>query len=120
MTKRDPMAGARPVVGERSGGMCERCGAARASDVHHRKLRRFGDHLAANLLHLCHACHMWVHANIAASQVAGWILHSWDDPRAVPVKHAVHGRVWLDDEGGISRRKPPGFVRLLDDGGVTA
>lgn len=100
--KLEPMAEARPVVEQRSGGMCERCGAARATDKHHRQLRRHGDHKPANLVDLCRACHNWVHANVAAARLAGWILGSWQNARRVKVTHAVFGRVFLDDEGGHS------------------
>jgi hypothetical protein len=94
------MAEARPVVEKRSGGMCERCGAARATDKHHRQLRRHGDHTAANLVDLCRACHNWVHANVALARLAGFIVDSWQDARHVPVGHAVFGCVLLDAEGG--------------------
>lgn len=96
----DPMAEARPVVAARSGGMCERCGARRATDMHHRQLRRHGDHQPANLVHLCRGCHTAVHAKPAEAQVAGFIVPSWDNPRLIAVMHSVWGRVRLDDAGG--------------------
>ncbi|TDL43860.1 HNH endonuclease [Microbacterium oleivorans] len=103
MTRRkpaDPMAAARPIVTGRSGGMCERCGARRATDMHHRQLRRHGDHAPANLVHLCRGCHNHVHAKPADAVDEGFIVPSWDDPRQVPVNHSVWGRVRLDDAGG--------------------
>ena len=67
----------RGVVLERSGGRCEArtevC-AHIARHVHHRQLRRFGDHSPANLLHVCLSCHNWIHANPARSYEAGWLL----------------------------------------------
>lgn len=106
MSRRDPMVAARPIVAKRSGGMCERCGAARASDMHHRKLRRHGDHGPANLVHLCGSgttgCHGWVHANPAAALLEGFICPSWEDPRKQRVKHAWLGLVTLDDDGGAA------------------
>lgn len=98
---KDQMAPARPVVADRSGDMCERCGMARATDVHHRKLRRHGDHKAANLAHLCHLCHMDVHAHPADSYATGFMVRSVNDPRVVPVRHARFGWVRLKDNGDV-------------------
>lgn len=96
----DPMAAARPIVRERSRGVCERCGQARATDMHHRKLRRHGDHAPANLVHLCRACHAAVHAKPEAAAAAGFIVWRHEDPRALPIVHGLFGRVVLDDAGG--------------------
>ena len=105
MSRRDPMAPARPIVEARSGGVCERCGAVRAASIHHRKLRRHGDHAPANLVHLCGSgttgCHGWVHANPAAALLEGFMCPSWEDPRLQPVKHAWLGRVLLVDDGTV-------------------
>jgi hypothetical protein len=98
----DPMAEARPTVHKRSGGMCERCGARRAIDVHHRQLRRHGDHRPANLVDLCRECHTWVHGHVALAQCEGFIVESWEDPREVRLKHAWLGPVTLDDQGGAA------------------
>lgn len=100
MTRRDPMAPARPIVTRRSQGMCERCGAERATDMHHRKLRRHGDHAPANLVHLCRTCHNWAHGNPAEALLVGFIVPSWEEPRKAVVKHAWLGRVLIDDDGG--------------------
>lgn len=101
MTRRDPMAAARPVVAKRSGGMCECCGVKRATDMHHRKLRRHGDHAAGNIVHLCRPCHDWAHAEPAAALMHGFMCPSWEDPRLQPVKHAWLGRVLLVDDGTV-------------------
>lgn len=95
----DPMAEARPVVRERSRGVCERCGQARASDMHHRQLRRHGDHAPANLVHLCRVCHAAVHAKPEAAHAAGFIVWRHEDPRETPIDHGLLGRVKLDDAG---------------------
>ena len=99
----DPMSESRPTVMKRSQGMCEKCGAARATDMHHRKLRRHGDHAPANLVHLCRTCHNWAHQNPAEALLAGFICPSWENPRKQPMKHAWMGRVLLDDEGNAER-----------------
>lgn len=67
----------RAEVARRSNGRCEIC-RRRADHMHHRKLRRHGDHSAANLLHLCFRCHAWIHANVAESYERGWLVRSWD------------------------------------------
>lgn len=103
MSPRDPMAAARPVVHERSGGMCERCCARRATDVHHRQLRRHGNHEPANLVDLCRECHEWVHKHPAEATAAGFIVSGRVDPRTVTLRHGLYGRVRLDDAGGWER-----------------
>lgn len=99
MSRRDPMAAARPIVRDRSRGVCERCGMAAATDMHHRKLRRHGDHDPANLVHLCRACHGAVHAKPEAAHAAGFIVWRHEDPRALPIEHGIFGRVLLEDAG---------------------
>lgn len=99
----DPMRESRPIVEVRSGGVCERCGIARATNIHHRKLRRHGDHRPANLVHLCGTgttgCHGHVHANVQESYELGFLVRSTNNPRIVPVKHARFGWVRLLDNG---------------------
>jgi len=101
----DPMRHSRPIVEARSGGVCERCGVRRAESVHHRKLRRFDDHRAANLVHLCGSgttgCHGWAHANPRDAAAEGFIVRSTNNPRIVPVKHGRYGWVRLADSGDV-------------------
>ena len=96
----DPMAAARPIVHDRSKGMCERCCAERATDMYPRQLRRHGDHQPANLADLCRTCHNWAHGNPAQARKAGFIVSGSVDPRTVPLEHGLYGRVRLDDKGG--------------------
>ncbi len=72
----------RDAVKERSGGQCEwSCDGAlcvtEATHMHHR-LRRSqgGKHTVANLLHLCAACHLYIHDHPAESFAEGWLLHA--------------------------------------------
>jgi len=58
---------------------CLRCGT-KAVHLHHRKLRRHGDHSQANLVPLCFRCHDWAHANPAEAYETGWLVRSFDDP----------------------------------------
>lgn len=70
----------------RSGGKCELHAPGcrgRATEFHHRRLRRSGDHRYENCLHLCLACHTWVHDHPAAAKEGGWIVPQWLDPAAV-------------------------------------
>ncbi len=92
---------ARAVVTERSGGVCEGCSAARATDWSHRVAEgQGGPYCPSNGMHLCRACHAWLHANpTAARDERGWRLLSTDEPAEVPVLHAVHGWVLLTDDG---------------------
>lgn len=84
------MTDARAVefVEARSGGVCEACGAARASEVHHRKYRsRGGTDDVWNLLHLCGwgnhtGCHGLAHSK--DGHALGLSVNSWADPREVP------------------------------------
>jgi len=67
-----------------------RCHGA-AQHVHHRKLRRHGDHRPANLLHVCYACHDAIHSSwyAATAYARHFLLRSYQDPEAHPVQHAA-------------------------------
>lgn len=45
-------------------------------ELHHRKLRRHGDHSVENLVTLCTAGHLWVHTHVAVARAHGLLLHS--------------------------------------------
>lgn len=60
-----------------------------ATHTHHRQLRRHGDERPVNKMELCSWCHAAVHHHPAVSYQRGWLVHSWDDPAAVPVKGAA-------------------------------
>jgi hypothetical protein len=94
------------IVHERSGRVCERCGRARATSVHHRQKRsQQGDHRPANLVHLCGdgttGCHGWVEHCPEQARETGYQVDSHQDPSDVPIR-TRHGLVLLDDEGGMS------------------
>lgn len=78
----------RAAVALRSGGWCEAmmvgCEGA-AVHLHHRLRRGHGDHRAVNALHVCAACHGWIHANVAASYDRGWLVRTGDDPADIPI-----------------------------------
>ena len=89
------------LVRQRSGGICEGCGTALATEFHHRKYKsRGGKDTTANCLHLCGwgnhtGCHGLAHS---ANPPEGWAVHSWDIPTIAPAALA-RGRVILHDDG---------------------
>ena len=92
---------------------CARCGVIiwSGGSRHHRKFksRRGGDEVSNGIL-LCGSgttgCHGWAHSNPRSARMAGFAVESNEDPRLVPVAHAVYGTVWLDDDGGVSATPP--------------
>ncbi len=82
----------RTAVGKRSGGQCERVRTLRngmsfrctnpAVHVHHRVRRsQGGTNDLSNLVHLCHRCHEWVHANPEAAREEGLMASWWEGLR---------------------------------------
>lgn len=87
------------------GSGCTKLGA----HIHHRKFRSGGeDHSLANLLHLCTACHMWVHSHKRAAMEHGWAISNYTPlpPEECPVR--INGRLAL--------LKPSGVVEWLLEG----
>lgn len=60
--------------------ICERCHAARSTEVHELKSRARGGSILDpdNLAALCHHCHHWITTNPAAAHDEGWLKHSWE------------------------------------------
>lgn len=87
----------------RSGGVCEICGRAEATEIHHRKYRsRGGGHNIENLLHVCgmgnaSGCHGRCHSG--EGEAHGWAVHAWQNPALVPVRRA-DGLLWFPTTGG--------------------
>jgi 5-methylcytosine-specific restriction endonuclease McrA len=79
----------RRLVALRSDDVCEGCGKAQATEIHHRQFRsRGGDNSLENLWHVCGwgnhtGCHGTAHS--AEGHELGWSVNSWDNPRDVPV-----------------------------------
>ena len=78
---------------ERDEGKCRRCGRE-AQDCHHLKAKKMGGsgdeelkYGLANLVSLCRECHSWIHLHVAESRKQGWIVPSWQDLEAVPLKN---------------------------------
>lgn len=78
----------RAVCGQvaiRSGGTCEVCGEAAATEYHHVQYCKWGDYdVAANLLHICHSCHCDSHRCLSCGQIA------------LKARHIKAGRVLCD------------------------
>ncbi|MFY1595426.1 HNH endonuclease [Micromonospora sp. WMMD737] len=110
------------IVLRRDQGCCVRCGAelhgrrGRDWSVQHRRARGAGGtrrpdtNQAHNLILLCGSattgCHGWVESNRDAARHGGWAIRQPDNPALMPVDHALHGRVWLDADGGWSGQAP--------------
>lgn len=90
MSKRIPRYVA-DLVATRADGACEimhpEAGCTGGAEhLHHRKLRsQGGGHTVSNLVHICAACHRWVHGHPAAAYRCGWLVHGWDDPEETPM-----------------------------------
>ena len=89
----------RKKVRERSGGVCEVCLAAAATDQHHRQFRsRSGDHAVENLVDVCgpgnaFGCHGDAHG---PEPLDGLAVNSWDRRPldTIPFTDRL-GRRWL-------------------------
>ena len=51
----------RQLILKRADGMCEGCGLAKATDVHHKTYEHRYEEFLFELVALCHACHVRVH-----------------------------------------------------------
>jgi hypothetical protein len=91
---------ARALVYERSNGVCECCGMARATEWQHRLPRSVGGLWSpANGLHVCRETHRWIDDHPKDANALGWHLFTWDSPLLSPARLAQHGWVWLLDDG---------------------
>lgn len=87
---------ARRVVRQRSGGTCEVCGHARATNFQHRQGKaQMGAWTAQNGLDVCgmgnvSGCHGHIHQFPGEAYELGWSVRSGHDPAATPV--LIHGR----------------------------
>lgn len=92
---------------ERSGGVCEMCGTARADEAHHRRARSAGGtkrletNLASNGLMLCRACHLLVEKHRDIARLCGWLCWQAQNPGDVPVMRRGE-LVTLNDDGGTA------------------
>lgn len=89
----------RRAAAKRSGGVCEIDQVNEAQHLHHRKLRRHGDHRIVNALHVCDDCHRKIHAAPSWSYSRGFIVRAHLDPADVPVRIDVDTTVLLTPTG---------------------
>jgi 5-methylcytosine-specific restriction protein A len=98
----------RDLVRARSGGLCELCGAAAGTNIHHRRPRKMGGsrrpdtNLPQNLLHLCgsatEGCHGLIEGNRGHAYSNGWLVADRQDPADIPCLHRGQ-YVWLRSDG---------------------
>jgi len=98
---------ARLAVRARSGGTCERCGRAPATNWHHRKGRsQGGAWCPSNGLDLCGSgttgCHGEVTVNPRIAYERGWSVRSTQDPADVPVWLTFRGWHLIRADGSIT------------------
>lgn len=109
-----PTQAQREQLLERSGGICEKCGQARATNWHHRKnASQGGEASLSNALHLCGSgttgCHGWITGNPGGANPYGWSVRSWQNPLDEPVMYRGVA-VLLGDDGTVNpapRPAPP-------------
>lgn len=103
------------VVIHRDRGQCAFCGKRPTGDrgwgwsIHHRRPRQMGGTRAAdsaspaNLVILCgtgaEGCHGWVESHRSDAYETGLLVRRDVLPWRAPIQHAVHGLVWLTDDG---------------------
>ena len=85
----------RRLLEKRSGGICELCRSARATNVHHRLPRGMGGttrniHTAEWLLHLCGSgttgCHGMIERDRERAYSNGWLLRQHEDAASTHVR----------------------------------
>jgi hypothetical protein len=101
----------RRLLAERSAGVCEICGRARATEASHRRPKGMGGtsvkirHAVAWLIHACHGCHQGrdgIESDRDRARMMGWLVGPLDDAAVIPVYlHTRYGVGWwlLDDSG---------------------
>ncbi|MEV6879142.1 hypothetical protein [Amycolatopsis sp. NPDC051128] len=99
---------------ERSSGLCEICGLARADTMHHRLTRKYGPWDPTNIVHLCgdgtRGCHGRITNTRNEYYDRGWLIRTWDQrtPAEIPFLHHAWGSVYLDALGDYHHREPEG------------
>jgi len=61
--------------------VCERCDAARSTDIHEVLSRARGGSILdpGNLVALCRQCHSFITQNPLVAHAEGWSKHSWEN-----------------------------------------
>jgi 5-methylcytosine-specific restriction enzyme A len=96
----------RATVHHRAAGMCEKCGTARATEIHHRRPRGMGGskvddtNTASNALFLCARCHGIIEDQRRYAIDQGWLVKQHHHPADIPVLYRG-AWVFLDDLGNM-------------------
>lgn len=94
----------RRLVGVRSGGLCEAsadgCTLTAREWQHRRNRSQRGTWAPSNGLHICRACHGWIHDNPTAAHGFGWTVWSHENWTETPSLRCGTW-VYLDDDGGF-------------------
>ncbi len=99
------------VITERSGGVCEVCGAERAWDAHHRHPRKAGGTkrdwigLPSNALSCCRECHTLIEIRRNLARLLGWLVPEGYDPAETPVMYRGSWS-WLTEDGRVEHLQP--------------
>jgi len=111
---RQAYALARTVVRQRSGGTCEICRFARATETQHRIRRGAGGssrnpeiHRVSALLHLCRTCHHDAD-NHTDRYIFGWSVRREHDVDTTTIPALLGAQWWLLDDDGGRRAAPDG------------
>ena len=96
----------REALRKRSGGVCELCGDAQATDAHHRQNRRGGDHTLTNLMHLCRKCHQRIGQHVRWALDTGFAVSQYDEPALREVLYRQRDWVWLGGDGSLLHKPP--------------
>jgi hypothetical protein len=102
-------------ITKRDGHRCAMCGDDNETLVpHHRANRGMGGRRSldrlSNLLWLCSLENGAIESEPELAAIArskGIKISGHDEPSHVPIHHAVHGRVLLDDDGGTHGQEVP-------------
>lgn len=105
----------RETVLERDDWRCVACSKVvlnQPYSLQHRVARQMGgtsdpaSNSPVNLITLCGSattpdgCHLWCEQRSGEASDLGYWMPSWRNPADVPVHHALHGLVYLTDDGG--------------------
>ena len=111
-----PDRATRDLVMERDDWRCVACSKVvlnQPYSLQHRQARGMGGtsdpaaNSPVNLIVLCgtatspDGCHFWCEERNTEARDLGYWVPSWEDPATVPVHHAVHGLVYLTDDGEV-------------------
>ena len=106
----------RALIWTRDQGHCGRCGRGLnreggMHEFHHRRPRGVGGtsvewvNLPGNGVLLCRTCHQHVESNRSWAADAGFLvsMNGWATASQVLIEHRVHGKVFLLDDGTVSK-----------------